>query len=52
MFESVKEMIIKLEREDDEEEMYLRNSKIENRKSEEEIPDGGRGDLRISIHDP
>ena len=52
MFESIKEMIIKLERENDEEEMHLRNSKIENRNSEEEIPDGGRGDLRISIHDP
>ena len=47
MFESVKEMIIKLERENDEEEMYLPNSKIENWKSKEEIPDGGTALAKI-----
>ena len=52
MFESVKGLNIKVERENDEEEIYVRNSKIENRKLKEEIPDGGRSDLRISIHDP
>ena len=51
MFESVKEMIIKLEREKDEEEMHLWNSKIKNWNKRFQIVVEAILESRSMIHD-